>query len=225
MSIKYMVAVWRSYIPSSGAKMVLLKLADNANDEGVSWPSISTIAEQCSMSVRAVHRHLALLKSGGFITVENRFADKKQKTSLYTIIFDALDGEDPKSATDSHVGDDSLSGGGCQIGTGGVTDWHTESPVESPVESSSISIGRFDEFWTAYPKKVNRKGTLAKWRQRKLDKMADMILADIDRRKRRDKKWIDGYIPNPLTYINQDRWEDEITPAAEATSGTARRPL
>ena len=23
------------------------------------------------------------------------------------------------------------------------------------------------------------------------------------------KKWRDGYIPNPATYLNQGRWEDE----------------
>ncbi|RME80440.1 MAG: hypothetical protein D6775_16145, partial [Caldilineae bacterium] len=42
--------------------------------------------------------------------------------------------------------------------------------------------------------------------------MADMLIADVKRRMAHDRKWIEGYIPNPLTYINQNRWEDEIEP-------------
>jgi hypothetical protein len=30
-------------------------------------------------------------------------------------------------------------------------------------------------------------------------------------RQRRDQRWLDGYIPNPTTYLNQERWEDEFS--------------
>ncbi len=39
--------------------------------------------------------------------------------------------------------------------------------------------------------------------------MADMIIKDVKKRIN-TKKWQDGFIPNPLTYINGDRWEDEM---------------
>jgi len=49
MSIKVMSAVW-DYSRASGTPLlVLLKLADWANDDGECWPSISTIAQKCRL--------------------------------------------------------------------------------------------------------------------------------------------------------------------------------
>jgi hypothetical protein len=84
---------------------------------------------------------------------------------------------------------------------------------------------RFDEFWKEFPSrpgtsKSNKKGALAKWKARHLDEHADAILADVRLRKVRDKQWLDGYCPDPTTYINQDRWTDGFSPPA-ATTGAA----
>lgn len=79
------------------------------------------------------------------------------------------------------------------------------------------SAARFAEFWAAYPRKVGKAPSLAKWKAKRLDALADRILADIAERSRRDRKWLEGYIPNPLTYLTQERWEDEIeAPRAQA---------
>ena len=69
---------------------------------------------------------------------------------------------------------------------------------------------RFNEFWTVYPKKIGKKPCLAKWKSLNLDSISDMILKDILNRKENHRPWIEGFIMNPLTYINQNRWEDEI---------------
>ncbi|RME56845.1 hypothetical protein D6779_09920 [Candidatus Parcubacteria bacterium] len=71
---------------------------------------------------------------------------------------------------------------------------------------------RFNDWWSVYPKKVGKKACLAKWKSRNLDEIADRLIDDVTRRISQDRRWIEGYIPNPLTYINQDRWEDEIEP-------------
>ena len=55
-----MTLAWKSDI-ASGPKMVLLSLCDNANDQGECYPSISTIAERCSMGERTVQRHISEL--------------------------------------------------------------------------------------------------------------------------------------------------------------------
>jgi len=31
----------------------------------------------------------------------------------------------------------------------------------------------------------------------------------------KDYRWLDGYIPNPETYLNGNRWEDDILPESE----------
>lgn len=78
----------------------------------------------------------------------------------------------------------------------------------------------FERFWKAYPKKV-AKGTAAKaFKKAKVD---ESLLQDILKAlewQRETKQWkAEGgqYIPNPATYINGRRWEDE---QEEQTNGT-----
>ena len=88
------------------------------------------------------------------------------------------------------------------------------------------SAARFAEFWAAYPRKVGKAPSLAKWKAKRLDALADRILADIAERSRRDRKWLEGYIPNPLTYLTQERWEDEIeAPRAQAKPQQPAEPV
>ena len=57
---------------STATKMVLLKLADNANDDGECFPSYGHIAEHCEMSKRSVMRHIDLLIGQGLVRKEFR---------------------------------------------------------------------------------------------------------------------------------------------------------
>lgn len=72
MSIALMTDVWKVNIQSA-KKMVLLALADSANDEGTNcFPSVATIIEKCSMGERTVFRHLASLEEDGLISRHER---------------------------------------------------------------------------------------------------------------------------------------------------------
>ena len=66
-----MTDAWKATIPA-GRKMVLLALCDNANDQGECYPSISMLAEKCSMSERSVFNHIADLENSGAIVRKNR---------------------------------------------------------------------------------------------------------------------------------------------------------
>lgn len=81
---------------------------------------------------------------------------------------------------------------------------------DAEIPPKSRPAARFDDFWAAYPRKVGKKTAREKWKTRRLDEQADMIIADIEARKRRHRPWLDGYIPNPTTYLNGERWDDEI---------------
>lgn len=97
--------------------------------------------------------------------------------------------------------------------TGRQSDAPEAEPDKNKKKTTSTAA-RFDAFWTAYPKKVEKKKALEIWKRRKLDSLADSLIADVRGRMERDRKWIDGYIPNPTTYLNGDRWEDEMGAAA-----------
>ncbi len=73
------------------------------------------------------------------------------------------------------------------------------------------SSARFDEFWAIWPDKSKRKPALAKWKARKLDRLADRIISNVRDRVDSDPRWDAGYIPSVLTFLNQDLWEDEIS--------------
>lgn len=80
MSIRLMTEAWKSDMPS-GRKMVLLALCDNANDQGECYPSISMLAEKCSMSERSVFNHIADLEKVGAIARQSRTG----RSTVYTI--------------------------------------------------------------------------------------------------------------------------------------------
>ena len=75
---------------------------------------------------------------------------------------------------------------------------------------------RFNEFWTVYPRKVKKKDAEKKWISKKLDDKADLILEDISKRLRADSRWLEGFIPDPTTYLNGERWTDEIQSAKKS---------
>lgn len=63
--------VWRMGIPAT-PKIVLLSLADQANESGICWPSQPQIAKRCSLSDRAVREQLCWLENAKVIHREVR---------------------------------------------------------------------------------------------------------------------------------------------------------
>ena len=69
----------------------------------------------------------------------------------------------------------------------------------------------FEEFWRQYPIKKNKKRARDIWKNKQLDKIAFILIEDVMRRNESDNDWARGYIPHATTYLNGERWEDEIT--------------
>ena len=70
----------------------------------------------------------------------------------------------------------------------------------------------FDTFWSEYPKKVG-KGAAKKAFEKARKKASIETLVTAVRRQKCGSQWTkdDGqYIPNPATWLNQERWEDEV---------------
>jgi len=70
----------------------------------------------------------------------------------------------------------------------------------------------FDRFWARYPKKVGKDAAWRIWqRQKPGDDLTNQMIAAVDRQVQQPQ-WLkdDGqYIPNPATWLNQGRWNDE----------------
>ncbi len=77
-------------------------------------------------------------------------------------------------------------------------------------KNKDISNDRFDEFYKIYPKKVAKEQAIKAWKKLKVDDelFNKMIKAIKDQDLvNRDKQ----FIPNPATWLNNKRWEDEVT--------------
>lgn len=73
MSTVIMSACWPLHGMSPAQKAVLISLADNANDEGVCWPSVATISVRTCLSERAVRNALRWLEEASVLTSNQRF--------------------------------------------------------------------------------------------------------------------------------------------------------
>ncbi|WP_114634256.1 helix-turn-helix domain-containing protein [Vibrio splendidus] len=84
------VSLILSFIPlktgSPISKLVLLKLADNADARGVCFPSLNYLAQYCEVSVRTVKRHVNELERQGFVKRIKRFDDLgRQRSNIYQL--------------------------------------------------------------------------------------------------------------------------------------------
>lgn len=79
--------------------------------------------------------------------------------------------------------------------------------------STTLFDKRFSEFWEAYPKKVGKKDAMKAFKAAKVtDELHKRIIAAVEVNKQSEQwnKSNGQYIPNPSTWLNQGRWDDEI---------------
>lgn len=122
MSMLLMVAAMKAKLGNPIRKLVLIKLADNANDDGMCWPSYRHIADHCEIDRKTAIRHIEWLEANKFLTKQYRKdEDCGNKSNVYRIDIDG--------------GIKSL---GVQNPQGSPTKSPPPSPTESPRTSHSL---------------------------------------------------------------------------------------
>jgi hypothetical protein len=80
----------------------------------------------------------------------------------------------------------------------------------------------FDEFWNAYPRKVGKPAASRAYaRHHVTPELQKKMLEAIERHKK-SKQWMkDGgqFIPYPATWLNQERWNDDIEAGKQKVGG------
>lgn len=64
--------VWKNSRSRGIQRLVLLSIADQANDAGEAWPSVASIAARCQISERSVQRNIRYLADLEELAVEPR---------------------------------------------------------------------------------------------------------------------------------------------------------
>ena len=162
-------------------------------------------------SKQQVERIIAKLKEAQILEVDHFSTNHYDRTNWYTLNEELLSS---KSMNQSIEIDES-----------------SNTYIKPDVNKKEIPF--FAEFWKAYPKKTN--GTYARkvFLKLKVDKpLLDKMLQAIELQKKTVWKDKDPqYIPHPSTWLNGERWEDEVssfakplTDAERATNRALGRP-
>lgn len=100
-----------------------------------------------------------------------------------------------------------------------------EPPIPPKEATQTTYESRFKDFWAAYPKKVGKGAAEKAFTHCKPDDslLATMLLA-LELQKQSSQWKRDGfrYVPNPATWLNQRRWEDELERSGSEQSSMQR---
>ena len=90
-------------------KLILMKLADNANDNGDCWPSLETISRICEVSLRTSKSHIKKLEEMGLISIKKRPLKSGGYSNFYTV---NISGNHSASDDNHSASDDTNHGAG-----------------------------------------------------------------------------------------------------------------
>lgn len=100
---------------------------------------------------------------------------------------------------------------GLCLGLGLDIDNKEEAKIEVVPKKEEPKETAFDRFWAVYPNKTGKgaaRKAFAKIKGVPVEKMIDAV-----EKQKQSRKWTEEngkYIPNPATWLNQERWEDSV---------------
>lgn len=102
--------------------------------------------------------------------------------------------------------------------------YQTEPNRTAPTNPDELTLceTRFAEFWKLYPKKVGKPACLKAWKKLKPNaELFEQIMASLQWQRESEQWNREGgrFIPNPLTWLNQGRWDSEPTETAGTATG------
>jgi hypothetical protein len=159
----------------------------------------------------------SLEKQGYLLSRQDLNAVGSDRRKWYTIDYDRFwDVERPDSDDGRPYRDDDDT----QMGRSSIT----ETTAETTTETTNTIDQEFENWYATYPRKEGRKKALEAWmkacqKTRNVQPLFDALVAQINNNwKGKDKQ----FIPLPASWLNGERWEDEIVPPK--TNGNGQRP-
>ena len=86
----------------------------------------------------------------------------------------------------------------------------TESKSEAKSNPNTSRASAFDAFWSAYPKKTGKEAARKSFARAKADIGTMLSALEVQKQSEQWTKNNGQFIPNPTTWLNQGRWEDEV---------------
>ena len=137
MSMRLMVQAMNCKVGNPARKLVLLKLADNANDDGICFPSYQYIADKCEMTRRSAISHIECLIKMGLVSKKERKNKDGSISNLYLLHLE-------QGSENFALGGENISLGSENFALGGsenispITS-HSLEPVNEPKKTTQKS--------------------------------------------------------------------------------------
>ncbi|HHF5159193.1 TPA: helix-turn-helix domain-containing protein [Haemophilus influenzae] len=180
MSMRLMVQAMNCKVGNPARKLVLLKLADNANDDGICFPSYQYITDKCEMTRRSAISHIEYLIKMGLVSKKER---KNKDGSISNLYFLHLE----QGSENFALGGENISLGSENFALGGsenispITS-HSLEPVNEPKKTTQKSeseillerfgiTGQLAKDFIAHRK--TKRGAISETQLSRLQKQAD----------------------------------------------------
>jgi uncharacterized protein YdaU (DUF1376 family) len=93
-----------------------------------------------------------------------------------------------------------------------------------PITNNQIDIDRFELFWKQYPRKIAKPNALKAWLKIKPnDQLSQKMIDAVKQQKLSDREI--QFVPHAATWLNGNRWEDEISAPTTNVMTLGRRVL
>ncbi len=213
---------------SASEKVFFAEITALSDQCGYCYAGNGYFSELYDTSDRTVQRWVKHLQELGYVAVTN-VRDGAAMQRRISPLPDAPHEETPETEADKNVGERHP----VSAGDKNVAPTPTKmSPTprqkcrleqyknNNTRENNTRACARgFDRFWAAYPRKVGKGAAERSFERVHPDAaLLDRMLRAIETQRQSDT-WLRGYIPNPATWLNQRRWEDEpdgvAAPAAQ----------
>lgn len=171
--------------------------------EGKCIAGNATLAELCNTTPKNIQDSLSRLEKQSYIirVMKNKTTRLELKT---TISFQRL-----SANTDSAIGKRRQS---LSVNTDQNKNIQVSKNEHTP--DGDIYPSDFLTFWESFPKKTGKGDALRAWKKLKpSESLRARIVASVEEHIEKDKQWSreDGrFIPNPATFLNQRRFDDEV---------------
>lgn len=216
-----MADVFARSASKGAARLVLLALADVANDDGEVTAyrrSHGTLARKANVSPSSVTRAIATLVDLGEVDVLAPGDGRRQTDYRITLPIEGTQDEPPQHGDPGYPGSAPRVP---NVGTQGAQDGPPIIPSPSvpsrpSLFSSPKDPDRFDEFWDACPRRTGKGDARKAWAAALRVASADEVIAGMARYAAEvtAARTEPRYVKHPASWLRAERWTDEPTPAA-----------
>lgn len=225
-----MTDVWDTAVGPATTRLVLLALADQANDDGVCWPFMATIASRAGCGLSTARKACAELEAQGLLRREYRKAeDGDNDRNIYVVNAEKL--AELAGAARSERGSAKKERGGPLNSGGGAAKIERHNPQGTPKKEPKDSAaaasaalfevpeqGRKDDAEPKPPTVNQRANALAGRHYERLGKMGNVPAFAKIIKQALEHDWSDQAVDEALVWLADRRW----TLTAERLANTLR---